>query len=557
LDTTPPQGAAPALEAPPRNRWIPILILAVLATLSVGWYLYAMLRRTAAGFVYDDAWITLTIARNLAHTGMIGFHPGQWGPGSTSLLWVLLLALGEWLGCPAAWPALVLGGGAYVAAIALLHDILAWEWGSAAAWLGSLSFLLMGPLRFLALSGMETALVITLGLAGLWFWQKNRPLGAGVVLGLLLWTRFEGLALVIVVVVASLVQRSRRRGWIKLLAPITVALAAEVGLNLLTSGSPLPGTWSGRRWLWGMTDHTFYLQPATGPRIAAYFDQWRVFLHDWTLQAYLLDQVPGLRLLYLLLTWGLLGLALMGCLLHAWHLWRRQRRISTPVLFLSWTVVHTLVYLILAPVALTRYQIIYFVALAVLAAAAVPAVLRIPRRRIHRIALGAPVGVFLGLLLIALGTTSIQWAENYGNMVRHINDVHIQASRWIDANLPQDAVVAAFDIGAVGYFGQRAVVDLGGLTDPAFLPYLYEGRTAEYMRQQGVTHLAMVEEKGPYWIGPRLGIEGKIADEYFTKRELARFETDPYIYTPFDRPIYYCFYPTLRSMGIYEMEWHK
>src|SRR5262249_17759936 len=46
--------------------------------------------------------------------------------------------------------------------------------------------------------------------------------------------------------------------------------------------------------------------------------------------------------------------------------------------------------------------------------------------------------------------------------------------RWFAANSPVDAVIAAPDIGALGYFSQRRVVDLAGLLPPQTVPVLRE-----------------------------------------------------------------------------------
>jgi hypothetical protein len=44
--------------------------------------------------------------------------------------------------------------------------------------------------------------------------------------------------------------------------------------------------------------------------------------------------------------------------------------------------------------------------------------------------------------------------------------------RWFDLNAQPDAVIAAPDIGALGYYGQRRVVDLAGLVTPDMVPIL-------------------------------------------------------------------------------------
>jgi hypothetical protein len=63
--------------------------------------------------------------------------------------------------------------------------------------------------------------------------------------------------------------------------------------------------------------------------------------------------------------------------------------------------------------------------------------------------------------------------------------------RWIDANLPANAVVAVFDIGGIGYFSHRRIVDLGGLTDPAFVPHLYDRSVRRYLEDHRIVWLVL------------------------------------------------------------------
>ena len=55
--------------------------------------------------------------------------------------------------------------------------------------------------------------------------------------------------------------------------------------------------------------------------------------------------------------------------------------------------------------------------------------------------------------------------------------------QWLAANIDPETPVASFDIGGIGYFSHSRIVDLGGLTDPAFVPYLLGGRVQDYLRE--------------------------------------------------------------------------
>jgi len=70
------------------------IFLAVIATFSLGSYLWLSSRYSDFGFPLDDAWIHQTYARNLVERGEWSFTPGQPSAGSTSPLWSAILAIG-------------------------------------------------------------------------------------------------------------------------------------------------------------------------------------------------------------------------------------------------------------------------------------------------------------------------------------------------------------------------------------------------------------------------------------------------------------------------------
>ncbi|MGH2668974.1 MAG: hypothetical protein ACRDH5_07650, partial [bacterium] len=56
--------------------------------------------------------------------------------------------------------------------------------------------------------------------------------------------------------------------------------------------------------------------------------------------------------------------------------------------------------------------------------------------------------------------------------------------RWLDREAAPDAVIATPDIGAIGYYGRRRVIDLAGLVTPPMVPHLmrdtYEAAVANF-----------------------------------------------------------------------------
>jgi hypothetical protein len=48
----------------------------------------------------------------------------------------------------------------------------------------------------------------------------------------------------------------------------------------------------------------------------------------------------------------------------------------------------------------------------------------------------------------------------------------VDTALWLEAYSEPTALVAAHDIGALGYFGQRRLLDLAGLVSPEVIPYI-------------------------------------------------------------------------------------
>ena len=93
----------------------------------------------------------------------------------------------------------------------------------------------------------------------------------------------------------------------------------------------------------------------------------------------------------------------------------------------------------------------------------------------------------LGAMIFVLW---VNGASTFALQTELLNDSHMQAARWVDANTPTDAIIATHDIGIVGYFTQRQIVDLAGLVTPEVIPIMDDQmKLAEYVRKKHVTYL--------------------------------------------------------------------
>jgi hypothetical protein len=63
-------------------------------------------------------------------------------------------------------------------------------------------------------------------------------------------------------------------------------------------------------------------------------------------------------------------------------------------------------------------------------------------------------------------------AAFFAQDVRMINSDMVVAAKWLAANAPNDQLLAVHDIGAVGYFAPRPMLDLAGLVSPEVVPII-------------------------------------------------------------------------------------
>jgi hypothetical protein len=110
-----------------------------------------------------------------------------------------------------------------------------------------------------------------------------------------------------------------------------------------------------------------------------------------------------------------------------------------------------------------------------------------PRRGIQR-----PAQIFALLAMAALtGATLPRWSRGLHDAVYDIDNCHVKMAEYLDSHYPPGTKVGVFDIGAIAYFSHMDVLDLGGLVDRNYLPYLISGRVPQYLRQQGAQYVVL------------------------------------------------------------------
>ena len=392
----------------------------------------------ALGFPLDDAWILMVYGRSLAETGVLAYNPDGFAAGCTAPLWAALLAI----------PHLIFGAGrgAVVGAYALA--LLAHLGATAFAadyirrrteepWATFTTGLAVGAAPLLCLgvfSGMEVSLCAALLLGALWASEQRRVGLAATLAALACLTRPEATVATLVLLVA-LWPELRARGAKTALwsvSPLAIGGVVAVGLNLLSSGRPLPAT--------------FYLkQESSLLELPARL---------WVGANEILFQSAPLYL-------GLPMLLLVGI---AYAPKPRGRDVLPLAMGLGFLLANLYTMSPSDPYAF-YHQRYLLPAVPLLVVAIVVAT--------HRIARGPLAGRSIPLMhilasftLLTVALTLPAASSKLHSDIRSINSVQVPMGSWLEEHTEPGEWIAASDAGAVRYFSDRPTLDLMGLNTP-------------------------------------------------------------------------------------------
>ncbi len=419
-------------------------------------------------YLTDDTFIHLQFAKHLIGGGGFAFNSGEPTYGATSPLWVLLLAgIGRFLpgtattpNDPFRMPELAWVAKAWGAVFVTLSVLLLARLGRALGWRPASALaaaMLLGVHAWSArwaISGMETALavflvVLALGALAKTLIEGKGALAAGVLLGLATMARPECWLLVALGMVAIGFSGEGGRGKRLLVAMAGVAVGA--------------GPWLVTAWLWF---HRL-LPNTSAAKAGAWFDPGLMLAALRTSLRILIstDAIP--------IALAVVALALAGPLLaRSLPCGRRA----------FWVVVAAWPVVLVAGLAAGGVQVISRYLLP-----AVPSVLLLGVASLGWASsrLGARGKTAAALVLVAIyGAPNVYLTARYSapHAWRHTAGLRSSLAMfglWARTHTPPTTMIATPDIGAVGYYSDRRVLDLFGLVTPAMAPIaVHEGYDA-------------------------------------------------------------------------------
>lgn len=441
----------------PRNQAI---LFVLLSALMMALFLGFSAITDRLGFPLDDAWIHQTYARNFARNGRWEFIPGVVSGGSTSPLWTLLLALGYLLRLPYLWWAYALGFFSLLLTAFSAHGIATKLWPErkeTAVW-STITIICTWPLLWAAASGMETLLFVGWGLfvLNLLLGHLERPyswrslIGLGVCSGLLILIRPDGLVVILLVFASLILQTEKRWQVVGYILAITAVLLPYFLFNYSISGTIWPNTFYAKQ-----TEYAALLEQALIPR----FFQLLYFSLGGASVG-----VQGISAAHLLL--------LPGIVVAGWQALRRDWQTKRLFLLvpLLWAGGHIALYAWRLPLmfqhgrylmAATPIWIFYGFAGWALIWQSSPL-----SERMNWLLKQTAVCTFGFLLLFFL----FFGGQAYARDVAFIENEMVDIAHWLAENTAEDALIASHDIGAIGYFAERPLLDLAGLITPDIIP---------------------------------------------------------------------------------------
>lgn len=424
------------------------------------------------GFPLDDAWIHQTYAKNLAQSGQWEFVPGQESAGSTSPLWTMLLSLGFMVGqkTPFLWTSIL--SVVMVVGIALvINEILQhfFDKTPVIGLTGSILVVMDWHLLWSSASGMETLFYCLASVYIFWKIIGGRYWGwLGTLCGLIVWIRPDGITLLgpvfLLMFVQIILHKFRLRDGFIFFIPIVVLLGLYGMFNFSISGSVLPNTFYAKQMEYASVLQQPFLQ-RLGSILLVPISGVGVFL----IPGFLMSIVRSIKTRH----WWLISAIL-------------------------WFLCYGVIYALRLPLIYQhgRYLIpmipIYYL-IGIIGTVQHISAYKIKHLQVQKWIKPAVIGCFFCSLIFAISGIQALISD-----IKTIDQLMVQPALWIKENTKTDALIAVHDIGAMGYYSERRIIDLAGLIQPELIPIIRdEQEIKSYLVKNNADYLVAFEDWYP------------------------------------------------------------
>lgn len=432
------------------------------------------------GFPLDDSWIHQTYARNLAKHGEWAFILGEPSAASTSPLYTVVLSIGYVLNIPYTVWTHFLGASALGMMSMLISRMVEWQLPNLryAGVMAGLFAVTMWHMIWAAASGMETIIFSLLTIVLIYLaWREHyivsslsvikRGVLFGVCVALTTLARPEGILLAGMIGLVMLIVRPQGNlrqvlvyGIVSLIA-FLIVMSPYLLLNVQLTGGLLPNTANAK------------------------FQQ-----HEVLLQLPYLIRIQNLIIPLLA---GGQALLLSGLFIYGWMTFKTQKSRQWLLLMLPvlWAIALILLYASRLPAAYQHGRYVMPALPSIVLIGVIGTLYAVDKWKWTLLPRVLSRALLMSALLTSFAFALVIAPPIYSTDVAIINEEMVASALWIDENIPQDELLAIHDIGAVGYFSSRPMLDIAGLVSPDVAPIVDDADALWRLMQARDAHYLM------------------------------------------------------------------
>lgn len=432
------------------------------------------------GVPLDDTWIHYRFASNLVQGNGFVYSIGEPVSGSTSPLWVFLLAGASLLSGEFLITSKLLSGLFFLLSAVGIYYFALRQWNQRKiAFCAALLTMTAGRFAWAALSGMETTFFTFLSITAIMKHcsdkeKDRRSITAPILFGIASLVRPEGYALFTFAILDNLIQVTHtahkniimRFGKISLtqIAIYLFIISPYVIFSFYTTEHFLPSTFHAQSRLYGLVRKLHYIK---------------------SYLVYLCDDNP---LLFFFIPFGV-GSSFRSAISE-----KSRKSFCNSLLILLWAVGYPLLAMFIAPNGrhYHRYMMPLIPFYIVIALYGFKAFLH-PEHYFDRLELILSKwklnifsryfsAVSLSLIIVVpVYLTSTVWSRKFANDVENINSQQVVIGKWVKENIPEDSLIALSDIGAITHIsGRNTIIDMVGLVNPELLSFMKKANAVDY-----------------------------------------------------------------------------
>jgi tetratricopeptide (TPR) repeat protein len=463
------------------------IIFAAIAIIALGlsyYYInFALSQNHSFGFPLDDPWIHLTFAKNLAEYHSFSFFKNEIvTAGSTSPVYTFMLAIGFLITQNEMVLSYILGILFFTLSAMFFYRLSTYEFAKENLYAMFITaiFLVDKWMNFISGSGMETTMYIFILFGCAIYYKQRKALPFAIFLGLIMWGRPDGVTFMGALVFDYFIfykfsnkkeNLFNKNDLIKIGVIAGGILVIYFAMNLILSGSLLPNTYTAKL--------TYYTPEFRSRSDFLRIEIWQYF------------------------TRGAYALIFAGFVISVLFLFSDlfKKKYNPNLLYILFIVFLVFVYWLKLPYAhrFGRYMM-----------PIIPFMILMSGTGYRDIAKSignfmknreTALVIFFLFTCIILGWSFVNYSDNksnYADECRYISDRQVAAAKWIKNNTNETDIIATHDVGAIGFYSGRKIVDVAGLITPELIDKLndtnYNAIMTNFMKEKNVNYIAFLRE---------------------------------------------------------------